>query len=128
MVRGLVVLLLCQLVGQFVVTATGIPVPGPVLGMVILFVGLRLRRPGPESGVVRVSDGLLRHLQLLFVPAGAGVVAYLPLLAGSWLPIVGGLVLGWLGTLLLAAGAGAGALRLESRWRRRPRAVAGGAR
>jgi putative effector of murein hydrolase LrgA (UPF0299 family) len=125
MVRGLLVLLVCQLVGEFVVTALGAPIPGPVAGMVLLLLVLRLWRPTARSAVVKASDDLLGHLQLLFVPAGAGVVAYLPLLLASWLPIVGGLVLGWLVALLATAGAGIAALSVESRLRRRAAARAG---
>lgn len=116
MIRGLIVLLTCQLAGEFLVRAVAVPVPGPVVGMVILFVGFTLRPPTPSSPVVTTSDGLLSHLQLLFVPAGAGVIAYLPLIAGAWLPIVGGLVIGWFGALAAAAGAGAGMLHLQRRW------------
>ena len=119
MVRGLLILLLCQLVGEFVVTALGAPVPGPVVGMVILFIALRIRRPTSKSSVVKASDGLLDHLQLLFIPAGAGVVAYLPLLGSAWLPIVGGLVVAWLAALVTTAGAGTASLRLHDRLRRR---------
>ena len=125
MIPGLLVLLVCQLVGEFLVTALGVPVPGPVVGMVILFVLLRVRRPGPRSAVVKTADGLLAHLQLLFVPAGAGVVAYLPLLAGAWLPILGGLVLAWLAALATTAGAGVGSLWLDQRLKQH-RAVASG--
>jgi holin-like protein len=118
MIRGLLVLLVCQLGGQFVVTMASAPVPGPVVGMVILFIVLRVRRPGPRSAVVKTADTLLGHLQLLFIPAGAGIISYLPLLARSWLPIVGGLVLGWLAALAITAAAGVGTLRLESRLQR----------
>ena len=125
MVRGLLVLLLCQLAGEFLVTALGAPVPGPVVGMVILFVALRIRRPTSRSSVVKAADGLLSHLQLLFIPAGAGVIAYLPLLGRAWLPIVGGLVIAWLAALISTAGAGTAALRLDERLRRRRQPVTG---
>lgn len=89
MIHGFVVLLLCQLAGEAAARGLGLPVPGPVLGLVVLFVGLRLharRRPAeaqpvePPEGLARVSDGLLQNLALLFVPAGAGVVQHLGLL------------------------------------------------
>jgi putative effector of murein hydrolase LrgA (UPF0299 family) len=125
MIRGLLVLLICQLIGEFVVTSLGVPVPGAVVGMVILLIALRIRRPGPRSSVVKTADGLLSHLQLLFVPAGVGVVAYLPLLAGAWLPILGALVIGWLAALVTTAGAGVGSLWLDQRLQQR-RAVTSG--
>jgi len=114
-IAGLTWLLGCQLVGEVVVRATGAPVPGPVVGMVLLFAVLLVRRPVDDAGVLRTSDALLRHLQLLFVPAGAGVVGYLSLirddalpitvaLVGSW--VLGLAVVGWTVTLLSRTPAG----------------------
>lgn len=86
MIHGFVVLLSCQLAGEIASRGLGLPVPGPVLGLVVLFLGLRLhaRRRSVEAeapeGLARVSDGLLQNLALLFVPAGAGVVQHLGLL------------------------------------------------
>lgn len=118
MILGFIALLTCQLVGEFAVHVLSVPIPGPVVGMVLLFVVLQLRKPGPAAGVVRAADLLLRHLQLLFIPAGAGVVVYLSLLAQSWLPVLGGLVISWLAVLLVTAGVGVGTLSLERRFRR----------
>lgn len=109
MISGLLWLLVCQLVGEVAVRLVDAPVPGPVVGMLLLFVLLRARRAGDDASVVRAGDGLLRHLQLLFVPAGVGVVAYaatlrdeaLPIavaVVGSWL--LGLAVVGWTVTLL----------------------------
>jgi holin-like protein len=109
-ITGLTWLLACQLVGEVLVRLTGLPVPGPVVGMLLLFVLLRVRRAGDDATVVRAGDGLLRHLQLMFVPAGVGVVAYVSTLrddalpiavavAGSWL--LGLAVVGWTVTLLV---------------------------
>ena len=120
MIIGFIALLGCQLVGEFVARVLGVPIPGPVIGMLLLFIVLQLRRPGPAAGVIRAADLLLRHLQLLFIPAGAGVIVYLSLLADSWLPAVGGLVISWFAVLVLTAGVGVGTLRLEDWFRREP--------
>ncbi len=78
--------LACQLAGEALARVTGLPVPGPILGLVLLFAGLTLRgRPAPR--LEESADGLLAHLSLLFVPAGVGVVQYLPLLASEWLAV-----------------------------------------
>ena len=95
-----------------------VPIPGPVVGMVLLLVVLLIRRPERTAGVVRAADGLLRHLQLLFIPAGAGIVAYLAVLGASWLPVLCGLVVSWLAVLVITAGTGLAVLRLESGVRR----------
>jgi holin-like protein len=124
MVTGFIALLICHLVGEFTVRTLGVPIPGPVVGMVLLLIYLQVRRPGPAAGVVRAADLLLRHLQLLFIPAGAGVVVYLSLLAQSWLPVLGGLVVSWLAVMVVTAGVGVGTLRLERRFRRTGRETA----
>ena len=106
-------LLLCQLFGEILARLLHLPVPGPVIGMVLLFAYLLLRHgdgePPPEQ-LERVSDVLLGHLGLLFVPAGVGVVVLLHLLAQNGLTlalaVVGGTLLGiaftgWLAQLLL---------------------------
>jgi putative effector of murein hydrolase LrgA (UPF0299 family) len=87
MIRALALLLLCQLAGETISRGLGLPVPGPVLGLVILFIGLQIasrRGVGAEgvdkTEIGRTANGLLQALALLFVPAGAGVVQHLGLL------------------------------------------------
>jgi holin-like protein len=114
-IRGLLVLVGCQLAGEVLVALVGAPVPGPVVGMVLLLGLLSVWRPAPSSGVVRVSEGLLRHLQLLFVPAGAGVFSFLSLVGASAVPLVAGLVLSWSAALGTAAAVALLLLRLSRR-------------
>lgn len=101
MIRGLTVLLLCQFTGELLAAVTRVPVPGPVIGMVLLLGWLQWRRPAPEAGTVRAADALLKHLQLLFVPAGVGVVAHLTVLREHALPVTVSLVGSWLAGLLV---------------------------
>ena len=115
MIGGLLVLLGCQLLGQLVTDALGLPVPGPVVGLVLLLVWLHLREPAEDSGLARVCSALLRHLQLLFVPAGVGVVQYLSLLAGSAVPLALGLVVSWVAALTACAGLATALLALQRR-------------
>lgn len=95
MIVGLTWLVGLQLLGELVVRVLDLPVPGPVVGMLLLFVLLRLRRD-EDGSIVRAGSALLRHLQLLFVPAGVGVVAYLGVLGRDALPIGVALVGSWL--------------------------------
>ncbi len=100
MLRFLTVLLLCQLAGEIAATALLLPVPGPVLGMLLLF-GLRLVRRRPAPAFDRFCRGLLQHLGLLFVPAGVGVVLHLELLAAAWAPIAAALIVGTAATMVV---------------------------
>jgi holin-like protein len=84
-------LLVFQCLGEAVVRLAGWTLPGPVLGMALLFVVLVVRGPVPEA-LAAAADGLARHLSLLFVPAGVGVMLYVRQLADEWIPIAVALV------------------------------------
>jgi holin-like protein len=49
MLASLTAFLLCQLAGEAIVRAVGIPVPGPVVGMALLFVLMLVRAPLPTE-------------------------------------------------------------------------------
>jgi holin-like protein len=83
---GFTWLLLLQCVGEAVVYVTGVPIPGPVLGMALLLVVLILRGASGAS-LDATADGLAKHLSLLFVPAGAGVMLHVSQVEAEWLPI-----------------------------------------
>jgi len=91
MLAALTVLLVYQLIGEVLVQLLRLPVPGPVIGMLLLFVTLLLRGDAPAS-LRDTANGLLGHLSLLFVPAGVGVMLHFHRLATEWLPIIVALV------------------------------------
>ena len=101
MLGGLLVILVCQLIGDLIVRATGLPVPGPVVGMLLFLVWLLVRKPAEDAVEVRAADGLIAYLPLFFVPAVIGIIAYVPQLLAEWLPITLGLFLSWLVALLV---------------------------
>lgn len=72
-----------QLVGELIVTAVGLPMPGPVVGMALLFLFLIFHKSVPEN-LSSVAGGLLSNLSLLFVPAGVGIMAHFDVLAVEW--------------------------------------------
>ncbi len=78
MISALTLLLACQLLGEAAARLFALPVPGPVIGMALLFLGLRLRPEAARDGapLATVAGVLLAHLSLLFVPAGAGIVRH----------------------------------------------------
>lgn len=89
---SITVLLACQLAGETMAKLFALPVPGPVIGMAILFVGLVIRR-GLPAELDKSAGFLLSHLSLLFIPAGTGVVVHAKLIATEWLPISTALLL-----------------------------------
>lgn len=73
--RGLAWLLLFQAAGEAVGRAFSWPIPGPVIGLLLLLACLRwsvVRAPVSAAATV-----LLAHLSLLFVPVGVGVITHL---------------------------------------------------
>lgn len=87
MVRGLTILLLAQVAGELLSRWLKLPIPGNVLGMALLLLGLGCGWI-KLAWVEDASELLLSHLALFFVPAGVGVMVYFDLIASEWLPIV----------------------------------------
>lgn len=75
MLKALTTLLIFQILGEAVVFASGIAFPGPVLGMVALLAYLLLK-PRALDGIKPTALDMLRHLSLLFVPAGVGIMLH----------------------------------------------------
>ncbi|WP_183093074.1 CidA/LrgA family protein [Nocardioides stalactiti] len=95
MIVGLTWLIAFQLLGEVTVQVLDLTVPGPVVGMLYLFVFLRLRQPAADAPVLRAGTGLLRHLQLFFIPAGVGIVASFGVIGADWLPILVAMLGSW---------------------------------
>jgi len=87
MLGALTVLLVFQLIGEVIVQFAGLPIPGPVIGLLLLFLSLWIRG-GLAVPLRDTANGILQHLSLLFVPAGVGVMVHFSRLSGEWLPIL----------------------------------------
>ena len=111
MIGSLGLILLCQLLGEIVVRGFGAPIPGPVVGLIILLLLLQgrdrldLLRRGPlgDGGVERAASGMLAHLSLRFVPAGVGVVQHLDLVSSHGVAIFVILAVSAIVTLVVTA-------------------------
>ena len=102
MLPAFAILLLFQCLGEGAVFLFGLPVPGPVAGMILLFVSL-LVWPALQERIEAAANELLRHLSLLFVSAGVGIVAAAGSGSGHWLAILASLVVSTLLTLAVTA-------------------------
>lgn len=102
-VFGIAVLLSCQAIGEFLVSRLSMPIPGPIIGLILLLGLLQSHRQKQPVSVERVADFGLRHLQLFFIPAGVGVIAHLPQIRQDALPITAALLLSWLAGLISVA-------------------------
>ena len=99
MIVSLTLILMAQLLGEAMARGAGLPVPGPLVGMALLLAFLALRdraahaservlpRALVDGTLEGTGKGLLANLSLLFVPAGAGIVGRLDVIAAHGLAI-----------------------------------------
>jgi holin-like protein len=91
MIHTFATLLVFQTLGEAIAHGLSLPIPGPVIGMVLLLCYLLLRK-GTAEELAPIANGLLRHMSILYVPAGVGVLVYAHRIAAEWLPIAVALV------------------------------------
>jgi len=128
MIASLSLILLCQLAGEVFVRGIGLPMPGPVIGLMLLLLLLLMRDrfavlargPLQDGGVETTSAGLLANLSLLFVPAGVGVVQKIDLIVHHGIAFLGVLAISVLITLLVTVGTFLLASRLIMRGQQSP--------
>lgn len=102
MLSALTTLLVFQLVGEVLARSLDLPVPGPVIGMLLLFLALVLRG-GPSQELRTTGQTLLQHLSLLFVPAGTGIMVHLSRVGNEWLPLLLSLLISTAAALAVTA-------------------------
>ncbi|NMQ26702.1 CidA/LrgA family protein [Candidatus Accumulibacter phosphatis] len=112
MIGAITLLLVFQLIGEVIAKTLALPIPGPVIGMALLFAAL-VARGGPSSELRGTAQGLLQHLSLLFVPAGTGIMLHFQRMSEEWLA----LALSLLGSTLITIAVTALTLRFLARRR-----------
>ncbi len=91
-----------------------VPIPGPVVGLCLLLLGLLVRRR-VDPPLQTASAALLAHLSLLFVPAGVGLMVHIDRMGAEWLPIAVALVVSTLIGMVVTALVMQGLLRWAAR-------------
>jgi len=87
MLRTYLVLLGCQAAGEVIHQVSGIPLSGPIIGMILLLAALTVRG-GASDEFCGSAQTTLGYLSLFFVPPGVGIMQHLPLLRAHWLPLL----------------------------------------
>ena len=88
MIKQFSIILSIYFLGELLQKAFGLPVPGNILGMLILFFGL-------YTGVIklemidRISDFLLDNLAFFFLPAGVSLITCFSVLEGKLTAVIG---------------------------------------
>ena len=99
--RGMAWLLVFQSAGELLARGLKLPFPGPVVGMLLLFLALRFDAVREPVGTC--ADFLLTHLSLLFVPVGVGVMTHLSLVSQFGFRMLAVIVLSTLAGLAVTA-------------------------
>jgi holin-like protein len=116
MLRTFLALLSCQAAGEVIRQISGIPLSGPIIGMIMLLAALTVRG-GASDEFCRSVQTTLGYLSLFFVPPGVGVMQHLQLLRAHWLPMLLALIV----STALAMVSGALVMRSVERLRRQRR-------
>ncbi|AFU99744.1 CidA/LrgA family protein [Simiduia agarivorans] len=107
MLKGLAVLVLYLFAGEALSQALQWRIPGPVTGMLLLFLSLQLLPAKPLADTAEVaSKPLIQWLPLFFLPAGAGIFFLPAEVIAQWPAILAAMLVGtaaslWLCSLLL---------------------------
>ncbi|MBY3422491.1 CidA/LrgA family protein [Rhizobium laguerreae] len=105
MIVGITILLIFQLVGEAIAYFLHGVVPGPVIGMALIFVTLSVARGRffvtPSRQAVATSNALLANLGVLFVPAGVGIVQHFDLIAERGLAVYATILVSTVATLIV---------------------------
>jgi holin-like protein len=116
MLRTFLALLGCQAAGEVIRQISGIPLSGPIIGMILLLAALTVRG-GASDDFCRSVQTTFGYLSLFFVPPGVGVMQHLQLLRAHWLPMLLALIV----STTLAMVSGALVMRSVERLRERRR-------
>lgn len=101
MLQSAAVILVFQWLGETLTTWLALPIPGPVAGMLLLLVALVLRGRELPAGMLRIGEAVQRHLSLLFIPAGVGLMGHYGLIRAEWAAIAAALFFSTLAALVI---------------------------
>lgn len=102
MIRTLSILVLLQLGGEILARLLHLPLPGGLVGMLLLLAGLSMRGRVSQE-MLHTSQALLQNLMLLFIPFIAGIMAQVGHVRAQWLPFLAACVLGAVVSLIATA-------------------------
>ncbi|WP_444895678.1 CidA/LrgA family protein [Microbulbifer sp. SSSA005] len=99
---GAATLVACTWLGNFTSSSLSLPIPGSVIGMLMLLVIL-VFNGGAPTGLAKVSSQLLYLLPLLLLPAAVGVFFFQGLTLSDWLALIAAIVIGTLVSIAICA-------------------------
>ena len=87
MIKGFLIIFTLLFLGDSISNLFSIPIPGNVIGMLLMTVALKYKIVKLED-IKPVSDVLVNNLAFFFIPPGVGVMVYYNLIKNEFIPIV----------------------------------------
>lgn len=102
MLKALLYILLFYMLGELVKTILELSVSGSILGMILIFIALKLKLLKIKT-IKPASDMLVKYMVLFFIPYGVGLISYFNIIKSYWLAITIAAGLSTLITLYITA-------------------------
>lgn len=75
------------LLGEVIASLLPLPIPGNILGMIILFVLLYTKIIKVDN-IINITNFLLNHLAFFFIPAGVGLMTSIGIIKTTWVQLL----------------------------------------
>ena len=102
MLSGLLLLLVFLVTGEFLNQYFDIPIPGSILGMLLMLAALLVIQHTPKN-VKEITDRLTPLLPLFIIPVSAGLITQKPLLQEHGLILLGILTVSLIPGIIITA-------------------------
>jgi holin-like protein len=89
---GFAALVAFHWLGEFLKNQLHLPLPGAVVGMLLLLVALMIVGSVPDA-IQCAAQPLLQHMSLLFIPPGVGLLFLAPEIFTQWPAILGAIII-----------------------------------
>ncbi|MBM7643052.1 CidA/LrgA family protein [Streptococcus loxodontisalivarius] len=83
----LMIILFFSLLGEGISSVFNLPIPGSIIGLILLFIALQLKWVRLRQ-IFTVGEFLLANMTILFLPAGVGIMEKFDVIAPNLLPIL----------------------------------------
>lgn len=90
MLKGITIILIFLFIGEAISKLSGLPIPGNIIGMLLITGALRFKLINLEA-VQSTADYLIKNMILFFVPPSIAIMLYFDLLKSEWLAVTIGL-------------------------------------
>ena len=85
--RQLMMILSPYVIGTVLQLIFKLPIPGSVIGLILLFLALQIGLIKVEM-IEELCEFLLSNMSFFFIPAGVGLMTAFGVLKGKWIPFI----------------------------------------